>query len=144
MEERRHRGLQVVEEVYLHTTLPLAELGPPEDRQAKRYRGRVKRIDVPVQLEDVVYPFLAGLAHHEEGVVLEDPIVPVLVGSGQGCLGHGLGAHSHVIALRLVGFQGNNQVSKTFSTAELPEHHDEQLVPAGEVLHVFVAFIFPG
>ena len=144
MEERRHRSLQVVEEVYLHAALPLAELGPPEDRQAERYRGRIERIDVSVQLEDVLYPLLAGQGHHVEGEVLEDPIVPVLVGSGQGCLGHGLGAHSHVIALRLVGLQGNNQVPKAFPATELPEHHDEQLVPAGEVLHVFVAFIFPG
>lgn len=120
----------------------LAELGPPEDRQAKRYRGRVEHIDVPVQFEDVVYPLLAGLIHHVEGEVLEDPIVPVLVGPCQGCLGHGLGAHSHVIALRLVGFQGNNQVSEAFSAAELSEHHDEQLVPAGEVLHILVASLF--
>ena len=110
-EEGRHRSLQVVEEVYLNAALPLAELGPPEHRQAKRYRGRVERIEVPVQLEDVLYPLPAGQGHYVEGVVLEDPIVPVLVSSGQGCLGHWLGAHSHVIALRLVGFQGDNQVT---------------------------------
>ena len=117
MEERRHRSLQVVEEVYFHAAFPFAELGPPEDRQAKRYRGRIESIDVPVQLEDVVYPLSAGLVHHVESEVLEDPIVPVLVGSGQGCLGHGLGAHSHVIAFRLVSLQGDNQVSKAFSAA---------------------------
>ena len=98
-------------------------------------------IDVPVQLEDVVYPLLAGLVHHVEGEVFEDPIVPVLVGSGQGRLGHGLGAHPHVIALRLMSLQGDDQVSKAFSAAELSEHHDEQLVPAGEVLHIIVALV---
>ena len=44
----------------------------------------------------------------------------------------------------LVGMRRNNtgQITKAVTVAQLPEHHDEQLVPACEMLHVFVPFVF--
>ena len=141
MEERRHGSLQIVKEMDLHTAFPFSELGPPEDSQAKRYRCRVERIDVPVQLEDVNHSFASGLGHHVEGELFENPIVPVLIDSCQSRLGDRLGAHAHVVALRLMGLQRNNQVSQTFTVAELAKYHDKQLVPAGEVLDIVVALV---
>ena len=38
VEERRHQSLQVIQEVDFHAAFALAELGSPEDRQAKRNR----------------------------------------------------------------------------------------------------------
>ena len=136
-----HQNLQVVQEVNLHAAFALAELGPPEDRQAKRNRRRVERIDVPVQLEDVVYPLPAGLIHHIEGEALKNPIVTVLVGGGKRCLCDRVPTQSEVVTLRLVGFQSDYQVAQAFPIAKLPEHHSQQLVPAGEVLYIFVATI---
>lgn len=34
------------------------------------------------------------------------------------------------------------KVTKAVTIAQLPEHHDEQLVPASEMLHVFIPFVF--
>jgi len=44
----------------------------------------------------------------------------------------------------LVGMRRNNtsQITKAVTVAQLPEHHDKQLVPACEMLHVFVPFVF--
>ncbi len=44
----------------------------------------------------------------------------------------------------LVGMRRNNtgQIMKAVTVAQLPERHDEQLVPACEMLHVFVSFVF--
>ena len=51
MEERWNGSLQIVKEMNLYTTFPFSELGPPEDRQAQRYRCRVERIDLPFSLK---------------------------------------------------------------------------------------------
>lgn len=142
VEERRHGGLQIVKEMDLHAAFPFSELCPPEDRQTQRYCCRVERIDITVQLEDVHHPFAPGLGHHIEGEVFKNPIVPVLVDSCQRRLGDGLGAHAHVVALRLMSLQRNNQVAQAFAVAELAKYHDKQLVPAGEVFDIVVALVF--
>lgn len=87
VEERWNGSLQIVKEMDLHASFPFSELGPPEDRQAQRYRCGVERIDVPVQLEDVNHSFITSLSHHVEGEVFENPIIPVLVDSCQRRLG---------------------------------------------------------
>lgn len=54
----------------------------------------------------------------------------------------------HVLAkAKMIGFVGMRiyctcKVTKTFTIAQLPEHHDEQLVPTSEMLHVFISFVF--
>ena len=57
-------------------------------------------------------------------------------------------ASRHVLAkakmIGLVGMRryGTCKVTKAVTIAQLPEHHDEQLVPACEMLHVFIPFVF--
>ena len=57
-------------------------------------------------------------------------------------------ASRHVLAkakmIDFVGMRryGTCKVTKAVTIAQLPEHHDEQLVPACEMLHVFVSFVF--
>ena len=57
-------------------------------------------------------------------------------------------ASRHVLAKAkmkgCVGVRRNSigQIAKAVTVAQLPEHHDEQLVPACEMLHVFVSFVF--
>jgi len=36
---------------------------------------------------------------------------------------------------------GDNHVAQALTVAQLTEHHNKQLVPAGEMLHVFVSAI---
>ena len=76
--------------VHLDTTFLLAELRPPEHRQAERYRSRVECIDLVSELEYVRSPLLPGLRHHVESKLLKDAIVAVLVGCGQRRLSDGL------------------------------------------------------
>ena len=57
-------------------------------------------------------------------------------------------ASRHVLAkAKMVGLAGMRRycickVTKAVTIAQLPEHHDEQLVPASEMLHVFIPFVF--
>ena len=57
-------------------------------------------------------------------------------------------ASRHVLAkakmIGLVGMRryGIGQITEAVTVAQLPEHHDEQLVPASEMLHVFIPFVF--
>lgn len=37
---------------------------------------------------------------------------------------------------------GTCKVTKTFTITQLTEYHDEQLVPACEMLHIFISFVF--
>src|SRR5574344_1141134 len=34
------------------------------------------------------------------------------------------------------------EITKTVTITQLPEHHDEQLIPASEMLYVFIPFVF--
>ena len=43
-----------------------------------------------------------------------------------------------------MGFKSHNQVSKTLTVTELPEHQSKKLVPAGEMFDILVATIFAG
>ena len=57
-------------------------------------------------------------------------------------------ASRHVLAkAKMIGFVGVRrnsigQIAKAVTVAQLPEHHDEQLIPASEMFHVFVSFVF--
>ena len=66
----------------LDTTFLLAELRPPEHRQAERYRRGVECIHLASELEYVLRPLLPGLRHHVESELLKNAVVAVLVGCG--------------------------------------------------------------
>ena len=83
MIEGWHLCLQVIENVSLDTAFLLAELRPPEHRQAERYRRRVECIDLASELEDICCPFLPGLRHHIEGKLLKDAVVAIPIGRSQ-------------------------------------------------------------
>jgi len=40
-----------------------------------------------------------------------------------------------------MGVQGDNQTPQTFTIGELAEHQNKELIPAAEMLHIFVPFI---
>ena len=47
-----------------------------------------------------------------------------------------------MIALCLMGLQDGYQITKTLTIAELSKHQSQQLIPASEMLDVFVNTIF--
>lgn len=56
---------------------------PSEVVVAQVNRGRVKGVDLSMELEDVLYPLLLSDPHHVVGELLEDAIVTTVVRFGQ-------------------------------------------------------------
>ena len=140
VEERRDLGLQVVKRVDLDPSLRPSEAGPLVNAQAKVHGGRVEGVNVASKFEHVVDPLGTGLADHVVGVFLEDAVVPAGVGLRQVAECYAL-SKAQVIALVAVGGDDQGQVSQALAVAQLAEHQDEQLVPAGERLHIAVALV---
>ncbi len=74
------------------------------------------------------------------GKVFEDALVPVLVGLCQVASGDLL-AETDAVTLVVMGIQRDNQVAQAVPVGKLAEHEREQLVPAREVLDVFVTTV---
>ena len=124
----------------LDPSLRPAEAGPFVNAQAKVDGGRVEGVNVASKFEHIVDPFGASPADHVVGVFLEDAVVPASVGFRQVAECHAL-AKAKMIALVAVGGDDQGQVSQALTVAQLAEHQDEQLVPAGERLHVAVPIV---
>ena len=140
MKEGRNLSFQVIQGMYLDTTLMLAELSPPEDIQAQRDGRGIKSINVTVKFEDVCSSFASGLTDKVVCILLEDAIVTVGIGLAQITSGHVL-AKSEMIALLVMCLNGDNQITHALAIAQLAKHQRKKLVPTCEVLHVFVASI---
>ena len=67
----------------------LTEPRPFEHRQTEVDGGRVKGVDMTVKLEDFLYPAPAGFRNHEEGELLEDAVVTLLVSFAKIAPSHG-------------------------------------------------------
>ena len=46
-----------------------------------------------------------------------------------------------MVAFFLMCIQSNNQITKTFAVAQLPEHQSKKLIPASKMLNILVAII---
>lgn len=110
MKESRHLRFDVVQDMGFYAAFSLAKLCPLENGKAQRYGRRIKRVDIPVQFEDIRHPFLPGMFHHEESEFLKDAVVSILVSCGESSFGDGLAPHAKVIALRPMSLQRNDQV----------------------------------
>ena len=64
-----------------------------------------------VKLEDFLYPPLACFRYHEEGELLEDVVVALLVGLAKITPRYGF-SDSEVIDLAGTSFQRNNEITK--------------------------------
>lgn len=84
--------------------------------------------------------FLSGIAYHIECEVLKDTVVPVFV-----CFckvtPSDIFPDSKMVAFLLMCIQSNNQVSKTFTVAQLSEHQSKKLISTGKMLNILVAII---
>ena len=140
MDKGWNLGLDIVHRVDLDAAFGGSELCPFENAQTQVNGGRVERIDIAFELEDVCTPLSSGLIYHVVGKVLEDTAVPALVGLGK-VAPRDMLAHPKEVALAAMGFQSDYQVSQAFTVRQLTEHQDEELVPACEVLDVPVAMI---
>ena len=92
----------------------LTEPRPFEHRQTEVDGGRVKGVDMTVKLEDFLYPAPAGFRNHEEGELLEDAIVTLLVSFAKIAPSHGL-SDSEVINFPGMGLHSNDEISETLA-----------------------------
>ena len=96
---------------------------------------------LPLYLKVFVDSLLSRNVYHMVGKFFEDTWLTSLVDLCEI-------ASRHVFAkAKMINFVGMRRydtckVTKAVTIAQLPEHHDEQLVPASEMLHVFVSFVF--
>ncbi len=120
--ESWHLCLYVVKDMSLNTTFLLAELRPPEHRQTERYGGGIKGIHLATELENVCHTLLSCLLHHEEGELLKDAVVTILICRGKRCLGYGLAAQAKMKAFPPMCFKPDYQVSQALAITELAEH----------------------
>lgn len=95
-----------------------------------------------VKFEDFLYPSSAGLGNHEEGELLKDAVIPLLVSLAKIAPGHGL-PDSEVIDLTGMGFQSDDKIPKALPIRKLSEHHRKQLIPTSITLYILVTGILP-
>ena len=109
VDEGRNLGFDIVHRVNFDTAFRGPELRPFEHAQAQVDGGRVERIDVAFELEDVRTPLSSCFVYHVVSKVLEDTAVPILVGLGQ-VAPRDMFPHSKEVALAPMGFQRDYQV----------------------------------
>ena len=75
-----------------------------------------------VKLKDFLYPPLACFRYHEEGELLEDVVVALLVGLAKITPRYGF-SDSEMIDLACMRFQCDDEIPKALPIRKLPEHH---------------------
>ena len=97
---------------------------------------------LPLYLKVFVDSLLSRNVYHMVGKFFEDVWFTSLVDFCEIASRYVFAKAKKMIAV--IGMRRNitGQIMKAVTVAQLPEHHDEQLVPACEMLHVFVPFVF--
>ena len=141
VDERRNIRLNFIERMHLDARFCTAKLCPPEDAQAKIDSSRVKGKDLPFYLKLFVDSLSSRNVYHMVGKLFENTRFSSFVDLREIASRYVL---TKAKVIGLIGMRRNNtgQITKAVTVAQLPEHHDEQLVPACEMLHVFVPFVF--
>jgi hypothetical protein len=99
-----------------------------------------KSVHVIVEFEDFRGPLTSGLTDEVIGIFLENVIITIRVCLSQVTPGH-VPSQSKMVTLLPMRFNGDNQVAKTLTVAQLAKHQCKELISACEVLHVAIASI---
>ena len=83
MKDGRNLSLEIKQRMHFDTSFSTSEVSPIIHAQTQVNRGRVKGVDLSMELEDVLYPLLLSDPHHVVGELLEDAIVTTVVRFGQ-------------------------------------------------------------
>ena len=67
-----------------------------------------------VNLENFLNPTFANFRYHEKGELLEDAVIPLLVGLAKIAPSHGL-PDSEMVELSGMGLHGNDEISKALA-----------------------------
>lgn len=129
MEKSRHLGFNIVESMDFYPALSLPELRPAEDREAEFDGCGIECVDSSAKVEYLRNIQITSLFHHVVGELLKDAIIPVLVRFCQVATSYRV-SETEELRLAAVSLNRYYQVSQTFSSGELAEHKNFQLIPA--------------
>ena len=141
VDESRNIRLNLVERMHLDARFCTAKLCPPEDAQTKIDGSRVEGKHLPFYLKLFVDSLSSRNVYHMVGKLFENTRLPSFVDLCEIASRYVL-AKAKMIGLIRMRRNNTGQITKAVTVAQLSEHHDEQLVPACEMLHVFVSFVF--
>jgi hypothetical protein len=127
--------------MHLDARFCTAKLCPPEDAQTKIDGSRVEGKYLPFYLKLFVDSLSSRNVYHMVGKLFENTRLSSFVDLCEIASRYVL-AKAKMIGLIRMRRNNTGQITKAVTVAQLPEHHDEQLVPASEMLHVFVSFVF--
>jgi hypothetical protein len=141
MNVSRYLGYNVKQRVNFNATLVLPEVRPLEQTQAKVYGRGVKRIELSMQFEWSVNSLALSKIDHKKGKLFKYFVVPVNIGVGKITQFNLSGTKSEMVAFVFDRVNDARDLSETITGSQLPIHHNEQLVPAGECFHPFVSIM---
>jgi len=132
----------IIERMYLDSSFCLAKTRPPKKIQTQIYSSGVKGVESTCDLKFFCNKLSLSNRYHFVSKFLKDLGIPVCI-----CLGKIAARYYGLAESEMIRFRGmcgyyTDQFSKAFTTGQLPEHHDQQLVPATERLYIFVTLIF--
>ena len=138
----RNAAAQVQQGVQLHRTLVPPKLRPGEKRQAQIDGGGIEGVDRLVQFHPERFVLVegTGLGNEQAREIGIDPPVALLVGVGQIVARDGA-PKAHVIKLARMGAQAGFDVAQTLAISELGKSQRQELIQAGETLHLVVAVV---
>ncbi len=139
MNVSRYLGYNVKQRVDFDATLVFPEVCPLEQAQAKVYRGGIERIELTMQFERSVNSLALSKIDHKVGKLFKYLVVPVQIGVGKIAQFNLSGAKSEMVTLVFDRVNDARDLSEAVTGSQLPIHHNEQLVPAGECLHPFIS-----
>ena len=92
------------------------------------------------KLEDFLNPTFAGFRYHEESILLEDAVFPLLIGLAKIAPRHGL-PDSEMVELPCMGFHRNDEITQALAVRQLSEHQCKKLIPTGIAFYILIAII---
>ena len=129
MEKRRYLSFDIVESMDFYPAFLLPELSPAEDCKAEFDGCRIEGIDRSAKVENRRIFQITSEFYHIVGILFKDAIVSGLVRFCQVTKGHRI-PKTEELSLAAMRLNSNYQVPQTFTSGELTEHKDFELIPA--------------
>lgn len=127
--------------VHLDSALGFTEVCPLEQTHAEIYRRRIERVELAIENERPCDSLALSKVNHVVGKLLKYLVISVGVSIRQIAQLYVTATETEMVALTLDGVNNCRNFSEIITACKLSEHHDKELIPTGEMLHPFIAFM---